>query len=66
MFTTFELFFFLTGIALPPKGTLDIQVLFMPQVMKLQKTMVLIQMRKASGKRWLIDNFMEWHPEVKR
>ncbi|KAF4027207.1 hypothetical protein G4228_019312 [Cervus hanglu yarkandensis] len=54
------------GIALPPKGTLDIQVLFMPQVMKLQKTMVLIQMRKASGKRWLIDNFMELHPEVKR
>uniref|UniRef100_A0AAA9SCT4 Calponin-homology (CH) domain-containing protein n=1 Tax=Bos taurus TaxID=9913 RepID=A0AAA9SCT4_BOVIN len=54
------------GIALPPKGTLDIQVLFMPQVMKLQKTMVLIQMRKASGKRWFIDNFMELHPEVKR
>ncbi|XP_020737338.2 cilia- and flagella-associated protein 47 [Odocoileus virginianus] len=54
------------GIALPPKGTLDIQVLFMPRVMKLQKTMVLIQMRKASGERWLIDNFMELHPEVKR
>ncbi|MXQ98946.1 hypothetical protein E5288_WYG015975 [Bos mutus] len=54
------------GIALPPKGTLDIQVLFMPQVMKLQRTMVLIQMRKASGKRWFIDNFMELHPEVKR
>uniref|UniRef100_A0A8C6DN97 Cilia and flagella associated protein 47 n=1 Tax=Moschus moschiferus TaxID=68415 RepID=A0A8C6DN97_MOSMO len=54
------------GIGLPPKGTLDIQVLFMPQVMKLERTMVLIQMRKASGKRWFIDNFMELHPEVKR
>ncbi|XP_052518697.1 cilia- and flagella-associated protein 47 [Budorcas taxicolor] len=54
------------GIALPPKGTLDIQVLFMPQVMRLQNTMVLIQMRKASGKKWFVDNFMELHPEVKR
>ncbi|KAJ1058276.1 hypothetical protein K5549_020117, partial [Capra hircus] len=54
------------GIALPPKGTLDMQVLFMPQVMRLQKTMVLIQMRKASGKKWFVDNFMELHPEVKR
>lgn len=67
MFTTLELFFFfLPGIALPPKGTLDMQVLFMPQVMRLQKTMVLIQMRKASGKKWFVDNFMELHPEVKR
>ncbi|XP_057573657.1 cilia- and flagella-associated protein 47 [Hippopotamus amphibius kiboko] len=54
------------GIALPPKGTIDIRVLFMPQVMKLQKTMVVVQMKKASGKKWLIDNFNELHPEVKR
>lgn len=57
---------FFTGIALPPKGNLDIQVLFMPQVMKLQKTMVIIQMRKANGENWFIDNFNDLHPELKR
>ena len=59
-------FFFFTGIALPPKGTVDIQVLFMPQVMKLQKTVVIVQMKKASGERWPIDSFEELHTEVKR
>nr|XP_031529130.1 cilia- and flagella-associated protein 47 [Vicugna pacos] len=53
-------------IALPPKGTLDIQVLFMPQVMKLQKTMVVVQMKKVNRGSWLIDNFNEPHEEVKR
>ncbi|XP_032330539.1 cilia- and flagella-associated protein 47 [Camelus ferus] len=53
-------------IALPPKGTLDIQVLFVPQVMKLQKTMVVVQMKKVNRGSWLIDNFNEPHKEVKR
>ncbi|XP_030670029.1 cilia- and flagella-associated protein 47-like [Nomascus leucogenys] len=47
------------GIALPPKGNIAISLLFIPQIMKLHKTMVIIEMTKANGKYWPIDNFDE-------
>ncbi|XP_021565976.1 cilia- and flagella-associated protein 47, partial [Carlito syrichta] len=54
------------GIALPPKGTIDIPLLFMPRVMKLHKTMVIVQMVKANKIKWPIDNFDELDTETKR
>ncbi|XP_012585704.1 PREDICTED: calponin homology domain-containing protein 2 [Condylura cristata] len=54
------------GIALPPKGNVDIPVLFVPHIMKLHKTMVLIEMVKANGEYWPIDNFDELSTEMKR
>ncbi|XP_054329037.1 cilia- and flagella-associated protein 47 [Pongo pygmaeus] len=53
------------GIALPPKGNIDISLLFIPQIMKLHKTMVIIEMTKANGKYWPIDNFDELNIEFK-
>lgn len=57
---------FFTGIALPPKGTIDIPVLFMPHIMKLQRTMVIVQMMRANRESWPIDNFDELSTEMKR
>uniref|UniRef100_A0A9L0INA6 Calponin-homology (CH) domain-containing protein n=1 Tax=Equus asinus TaxID=9793 RepID=A0A9L0INA6_EQUAS len=54
------------GIALPPKGNIDIPVLFIPKVMKLHKTMVIVRMIRANRRSWLIDNFDELHTEMKR
>uniref|UniRef100_M3YLV5 CFAP47-like immunoglobulin-like domain-containing protein n=1 Tax=Mustela putorius furo TaxID=9669 RepID=M3YLV5_MUSPF len=54
------------GIALPPKGTIDIPVLFMPHIMKLQRTMVIVQMMRANRESWPIDNFDELSTEMKR
>ncbi|XP_022363689.1 cilia- and flagella-associated protein 47 [Enhydra lutris kenyoni] len=54
------------GIALPPKGTIDIPVLFMPHIMKLHRTMVIVQMMRANRKSWPIDNFDELSTEMKR
>ncbi|XP_058441727.1 cilia- and flagella-associated protein 47 isoform X2 [Marmota monax] len=54
------------GIALPPKGNIDIPVLFMPKIMKLCKTMVIVQMMRANGEKWHIDNFDELDTEIKR
>nr|XP_023490286.1 cilia- and flagella-associated protein 47 isoform X1 [Equus caballus] len=54
------------GIALPPKGNVDIPVLFIPKVMKLYKTMVIVRMIRANRRSWLIDNFDELHTEMKR
>ncbi|XP_045850701.1 cilia- and flagella-associated protein 47 [Meles meles] len=54
------------GIPLPPKGTIDIPVLFMPHVMKLHRTMVIVQMMRANRESWPIDNFDELSTEMKR
>nr|KAF6320456.1 cilia and flagella associated protein 47 [Pipistrellus kuhlii] len=54
------------GIELPPKGIIPIPVCFNPRVMKLRKTMAIVQMRRANGKNWPIDNFDELSPEMKR
>nr|KAF6491875.1 cilia and flagella associated protein 47 [Molossus molossus] len=53
-------------IALPPRGVISIPVCFVPKVMKLRKTMAVVQVRRASGKNWTIDNFDELTPEMKR
>lgn len=68
MFTTLKLFLwiFFTGIALPPKKNVDIPVLYMPNIMKLQKTLVIVQMMRANGENWPIDNFDELSTEMKR
>lgn len=55
-----------TGIALPPKGIINIPVMFVPKIMRLQKTMVIIQMMRANGKSWPIDNFDELSTDTKR
>ncbi|XP_023596330.1 cilia- and flagella-associated protein 47 [Trichechus manatus latirostris] len=54
------------GIALPPKGSMEIPVLFIPDSMKLYKTMVVIQMMRANGENWPIDNFDELDTRTKR
>ncbi|XP_036083014.1 cilia- and flagella-associated protein 47 isoform X3 [Rousettus aegyptiacus] len=54
------------GIALPPKGIINIPVMFVPKIMRLQKTMVIIQMMRANGKSWPIDNFDELSTDTKR
>ncbi|XP_058391604.1 cilia- and flagella-associated protein 47 [Diceros bicornis minor] len=56
----------LQGIALPPKGHVDIPVLFIPKVMRLHKTLVIVQMTRANRKSWPIDNFDEFNTEMKR
>ncbi|CAK7312628.1 Cilia- and flagella-associated protein 47 [Vulpes lagopus] len=54
------------GIVLPPKGNIDIPVLFMPNIMKLHKAVVIVQMMRANRESWPIDNFDELSPEMKR
>ncbi|XP_029785500.1 cilia- and flagella-associated protein 47 [Suricata suricatta] len=54
------------GILLPPKGNIDLPVLFMPNIMKLHRTMVIVQMMRANRQRWPIDNFDELDAEMKR
>lgn len=51
---------------MPPRGIIPIPVCFVPKVMKLRKTMAVVQMRRANGKNWPIDNFDELSPEMKR
>uniref|UniRef100_G1NT67 CFAP47-like immunoglobulin-like domain-containing protein n=1 Tax=Myotis lucifugus TaxID=59463 RepID=G1NT67_MYOLU len=53
-------------IELPPRGNIPITVCFNPKVMKLRKTMAVVQMRRADGTKWPIDNFDELSPELKR
>lgn len=57
---------FFTGITLPPKGNIDIPVLFMPNIMKLHRTMVIVEMMRANRESWPIDNFDELSTEMKR
>lgn len=67
MFTTLKIIFVVfIGIVLPPKGNIDIPVLFMPNIMKLHKTAVIVQMMRANRENWPIDNFDELSPEMKR
>uniref|UniRef100_UPI001659D673 cilia- and flagella-associated protein 47-like n=1 Tax=Halichoerus grypus TaxID=9711 RepID=UPI001659D673 len=54
------------GITLPPKGNIDIPVLFMPHIMKLHRTMVIVQMMRANRESWPIDNFDELSTKMKR
>lgn len=51
---------------MPPKGNLDIPVLFIPTTMTLYKTMVIVKVKRANKKNWLIDNFDELSVEAKR
>ncbi|XP_049985737.1 cilia- and flagella-associated protein 47 isoform X2 [Alexandromys fortis] len=53
------------GIVVPPKGSLDIPVLFIPTTMTLYKTMVIVKVKRANKKNWLIDNFDELSLEAK-
>lgn len=55
-----------TGIVVPPKGNLDIPVLFIPTSMTLYKTMVIVKVKRANKENWLVDNFDELNAETKR
>lgn len=66
MFTTLKIVCFFTGIVLPPKGNIDIPVLFMPNLMKLHRTMVIVQMMRTNRDSWPIDNYDELDRELKR
>ena len=57
---------FFTGIPLSPRGLLDIPVTFTPSIVKLKKTMLVVQMIRADGKKWPIDNFDELSADTKR
>lgn len=57
---------FFTGIVLPPKGIITIPVSYQPKAMKLQKTMVIVQMMRENGQTWPIDNFNELSTKMKR
>ncbi|XP_054551875.1 cilia- and flagella-associated protein 47 [Talpa occidentalis] len=54
------------GLLLPPKGNVDIPVLFVPHIMKLHKTIVIVEMVRANGRDWPIDNFDELSSQMKR
>ncbi|KAM5291042.1 cilia- and flagella-associated protein 47 [Glossophaga mutica] len=54
------------GIPLPPRGIIDIPVIFTPSIVKLKKTMLVVQMIRADGKKWPIDNFDELSTDMKR
>ncbi|XP_028379248.1 cilia- and flagella-associated protein 47 [Phyllostomus discolor] len=54
------------GIPLPPRGIIDIPVLFTPSIVKLKKTMLVVQMIRANGEKWPIDNFDELSTDMKR
>ncbi|XP_016288857.2 cilia- and flagella-associated protein 47 isoform X1 [Monodelphis domestica] len=49
-------------IPLPPKGTLDIPVLFVPHIMKLYEAKVIVQIVRANGEYWPYDNPEELGP----
>ncbi|XP_055987073.1 cilia- and flagella-associated protein 47 [Sorex fumeus] len=51
---------------LPPRGKLNIPVLFIPNTMRLYKTIVIIQMKRVNGELWPIDHFDEMNPELKQ
>ncbi|XP_054422311.1 cilia- and flagella-associated protein 47 [Pteronotus mesoamericanus] len=54
------------GVAVPPREIIYIPVHFTPRVIKLKKTMLVVQMMRANGKKWPIDNFDELSTEMKR
>ncbi|XP_012863928.1 cilia- and flagella-associated protein 47 [Echinops telfairi] len=56
----------LRGLVLFPKGSIDIPVLFVPRSMRLYKTMVIVQVLRANGKYWSVDNFDELDEETIR
>ncbi|XP_068919939.1 cilia- and flagella-associated protein 47 [Petaurus breviceps papuanus] len=43
------------GIPLPPKGKLDIPVLFVPHIMKLYEAMVIVEVTRNNGEYWPYD-----------
>ncbi|XP_061483380.1 cilia- and flagella-associated protein 47-like [Rhineura floridana] len=47
------------GIILPPKGKLDIPVLFAPQCMKLYEVVLVIKVEKMDGGKWSYDEDFE-------
>ncbi|XP_066106636.1 cilia- and flagella-associated protein 47 [Saccopteryx bilineata] len=54
------------GIELSPRMRTRILVCYNPKIVKIKKTMVVIQMMRANGKNWPIDNFDELPPEMKK
>ncbi|XP_066213854.1 cilia- and flagella-associated protein 47 [Saccopteryx leptura] len=54
------------GIELSPRMRTRIFVGYNPKIVKIKKTMVVIQMMRANGKNWPIDNFDELPPEMKK
>ncbi|KFO28231.1 hypothetical protein H920_10342, partial [Fukomys damarensis] len=53
------------GIVLPPEGNVDILVLFKPKSMTLCKTLVIVEVIRANGENWTIDNFDELDEDFK-
>uniref|UniRef100_A0A8C6RQF7 Cilia and flagella associated protein 47 n=1 Tax=Nannospalax galili TaxID=1026970 RepID=A0A8C6RQF7_NANGA len=54
------------GIVVPPKGNLNIPVLFIPRAMTVYKTIVIVKVKRASKENWPVDNFDELSEETKR
>uniref|UniRef100_A0A8C5K937 Cilia and flagella associated protein 47 n=1 Tax=Jaculus jaculus TaxID=51337 RepID=A0A8C5K937_JACJA len=54
------------GVVVAPKANHDISVIFMPSMMTLYKTLVIVKVKRANKKTWPIDNFDELTTETKR
>ncbi|XP_048191411.1 cilia- and flagella-associated protein 47 [Perognathus longimembris pacificus] len=54
------------GIRLRPKGRIDVPVVFEPRRMRLYKTILVVQVRRANGEKWPVDNFDDLDEETKR
>ncbi|CAM4444816.1 unnamed protein product [Lepidochelys kempii] len=53
------------AIPLPPKGKLDIPVLFVPDTMKLYEAVVIVHVVKENGENWPYDDPAELNKELK-
>ncbi|NWI18781.1 CFA47 protein, partial [Crypturellus soui] len=57
--------FYLTGIALGPRGRLDIPVLFIPNTMTLYEAQVVIHVMRENGENWPYKHAAKLHEDLK-
>ncbi|NXA41250.1 CFA47 protein, partial [Eudromia elegans] len=57
--------FYLTGIALGPRGKLDIPVLFIPSTMKLHEAQVVIHVMRENGENWPYEDSAQLNKDLK-
>ncbi|NWJ03091.1 CFA47 protein, partial [Crypturellus undulatus] len=57
--------FYFTGIALGPRGRLDIPVLFIPNTMKLYEAQVVIHVMRENGENWPYEHSAKIHKDLK-
>ncbi|XP_042558395.1 cilia- and flagella-associated protein 47 [Dipodomys spectabilis] len=56
----------LSDIRLRPKGHIDFPVVFEPTRMRLYKTILVVQARRANGENWPVDNFDDLDKRLQR